>query len=79
MIEVIQSPDFVYLCKLHNQYIAIEDSEEAIIFKPLAIGFNTDAGLWELTVQLLSNNKFDDNEQETYASGEFSRISSRLH
>lgn len=79
MIEVIQSRDFVELVILHHQYISIKDSEEAIIFQPRSIIYNRETRLWELTVELLSNNKFDNNEQETYTGSGFSRISPRVH
>lgn len=79
MIEVHQSPDFIDVCILYTQYISIEDSEESIIFKPRSILFNKECKLWELEVELISNNKFDNNEQETYTGSGFSRISPRLH
>lgn len=79
MIEVIESPDFVDLVILYHQYISIEDSEEAIIFQPKSILFNKETKLWELTVELISNKKYDNNEYETYAGSGFSRISPRLH
>ena len=80
MIETTVSKDFVYLCILHLQYISIEDSKEAIIFKPQSITFNKSTELWELDVELISNKKYNDNEeQQTYGSCGFFRGSPRLH
>ena len=79
MIETTVSKDFVYLCILHLQYISIEDSKEAIIFKPQSITFNKSTELWELDVELISNKKYDDNEeQQTYGSCGFFKGTPRL-
>lgn len=79
MIETTVSKDFVYLCILHLQYISIEDSKEAIIFKPQSITFNKSTELWELDVELISNKKYDDNEeQQTYGSCGFFKGTPRI-
>ena len=78
MIETHLSKDFVYLCILHNSYIGLKDSEDSLTFEPISILWNPKNELFELSVDVISNQQINDNESETYGSTGFFRITPRV-
>jgi hypothetical protein len=71
MIEVYRSSNLAELCKVHNDFIAIDDSEEVILFKPTTLIFKKSVNMWELTVELHSNKVYD---EDYYGGNDFCTI-----
>ena len=73
MIEVVPSKDFVYLCMVYNEYLKVRDKEGEYTFKPLSLTWNKKIELFELRVDIISNQQNNHNESETEGCNEFSR------